>query len=58
MIRNQIKSGDSAKVGTEAFRRSVPDGVVQEARTEKVAPVKKARGGSVERVYNDNRTYK
>jgi hypothetical protein len=54
---NASQPNSGAKVGTK-LSGDVPDGVVQEARTEKVAPVKKARGGSVERVYNDNRTYK
>jgi hypothetical protein len=42
----------------EELSKLVSDGVGQAARAEKVAPVKKARGGLVERVYNDNRTYK
>ena len=54
---NASQPNSGAEVGTK-LSGDVPDGVVQEARTEKVAPVKKARGGSVERVYNDNRTYK
>jgi hypothetical protein len=54
---NGPQSNSGKEVGTK-LSGDVPDGVVQEARTEKVAPVKKARGGSVERVYNDNRTYK
>jgi hypothetical protein len=51
----QPNNGGSAR---EELSKLVSDGVSQAARAEKVAPVKKARGGSVERVYNDNRTYK
>jgi hypothetical protein len=51
----QPNNGGSAR---EELSKLVSDGVGQAARAEKVAPVKKARGGLVERVYNDNRTYK
>jgi hypothetical protein len=51
----QPNNGGSAR---EELSKLVSDGVGQAARAEKVAPVKKSRGGSVERVYNDNRTYK
>jgi hypothetical protein len=52
---SQPNNGRSAR---EELSKLVSDGVGQAARAEKVAPVKKARGGLVERVYNDNRTYK
>jgi hypothetical protein len=52
---SQPNNGRSAR---EELSKPVSDGVGQAARAEKVAPVKKARGGLVERVYNDNRTYK
>ncbi len=54
---NGPQSNSGEKVGTK-LPTNVPDGVVQETRAEEIAPVKKSRGGSVERVYNDNRTYK
>jgi hypothetical protein len=54
---NASQPNSGAEIGTE-LSGDVPDGVVQETRAQEIAPVKKSRGGSVERVYNDNRTYK
>ena len=54
---NGPQSNSGEKVGTK-LSGDVSDGVVQKTRAEEIAPVKKSRGGSVERVYNDNRTYK